>query len=363
MSYPCGASHFASMYAKNLADAGHEVTVLTSNTSSTENQESFKVKIIPGNWNLSHVLKVSKFLNSEGFDLFDIQFETYMYGAKGGVLLLPYLVKNKIHPILTMHSEALPKFGGRLWRMIQYTAFKKVIFYSKAFQQNALNRFPKRKEDFYQLGFPSNISKVHYSELQKFTQKIKAKEFSNSPVAIYFGHINNNRGIEDLLFVVKKLKETGKEFKLILMSQFTPDKNQYHRDLLSEIDSLGIKENIAFTDRVDDELVSLFFQSADFAILPFTDGASFKNGSLATAVIHSLPMITTLNEKTETELQNCSGIKFYPTGDRAKLEEVLMEFFKDRSLWTTYSKEIEKLGHIYSWNNYIEVRNKIYGVT
>jgi len=363
MSYPCGASHFASMYAKNLAAAGHQVTVLTSNTNSTENQEAYKVKIIPGNWNLSHVLKVSKFINSENFDLFDIQFEAYMYGAKGSVLLLPYLVHNKTLPILTMHSEALPKFGGRLWRMVQYTAFKKVVFYSKAFQENALNRFSNRKDDFFQLGFPSNISKVHYSELQKFTQKIKAKEFSNSPVAIYFGHINNNRGIEDLLFVVKKMKDSGKDFKLILMSQFTPEKNQYHRDLISEIESLGIKDNIAFTDRVDDELVSLFFQSADFALLPFTDGASFKNGSLATAVIHNLPMITTLNEKTEVELKNCSGIKFYPTGDRLKLEEVLIEFFKNKDNWSEYSREVEKLGHIYSWNNYIEERSKIYGVT
>ncbi|MCO4795557.1 MAG: hypothetical protein KC493_17695 [Bacteriovoracaceae bacterium] len=146
------------------------------------------------------------------------------------------------------------------------------------------------------------------------------------------------------------------------MSQFTPEKNQYHRDLLSEIDGLGIKDNISFTDRVDDELVSLFFQAADFALLPFTDGASFKNGSLATAVIHNLPMITTLNEKTEVELKDCNGIKFYSSGNKTELEKVLSDFFTNKDQWGVYAREVEKLNHIYSWNNYLEKRSEIYGV-
>src|SRR5205807_1298363 len=97
-------------------------------------------------------------------------------------------------------------------------------------------------------------------------------------------------------------------------SQFDPQKLDYHRRLLERVKAEGLADQVSFTGELGAEQVSQVLAAADLCILPFPDGASFKNGSLAAAIIHGVPTITTVSSLTEPELLEPGALAVYDPG-------------------------------------------------
>lgn len=362
MPWPCGAADFVRQLSCHLIQAGHEVAVLTSNTrAALSGEEGVRLKIIPGDWNLIHLWKVSGWVKEQHFDLVDLQYESAMYADSGKVLFLPLLLrKRKLPVVLTLHSQALPRWGGRFWRLLQVFYYDALIFYSGSLIGNMKRRFPRKARFFHFQGFPSNILRSVNPSLRALVGKVKGGWSGTPLLMIYFGHIAPRRGLEDMIECLKILKAKGLTPQLALASQFVPEEDLYHRDLLSLLKAEGLQDQVSFTGRLGDRQVSDLFQAADLCVLPFPEGASLKNGSLAAAIEHEVPTVSTATSLTEPELLQGGALRTYPPGDRKRLAEAIEELLISEGRLVEIRKKMGALKDLISWEAYIQKRLEIY---
>ncbi len=359
MSYPCGAADFTLGLAKSLSKK-YSVSVLTAN-DKTVSTSDIRIHTIPGPWNLRAIFKLAYWIRKERFDIIDIQFEAFMYGRRGAILLIPLLLPGKIKKIITLHSETLPIFGGRLWRLVQMVFFDQVIFYSEQFLNNTRTRFKRAEKKFSLTPFPANISRYPDTTLKTLISRHFKGYSGHSLYLSYFGHISENRGIEFLISAMELLKQEN--IHLIFIGQFDPSKNPFHRDISALVKSKDLSSFITFTGRLDEKEVSQVISISDAAVLPFHEGASFKNGSLAAYASHHTPVFTTRSQLTEEVLCQNEGLRFFDLNKPSSLVNAVIELKNDPALLSHMRISIGKLDELYSWENYREQRQLIYEKT
>ncbi|MBC7712062.1 MAG: glycosyltransferase [Rhizobacter sp.] len=356
MGYPCGAADFVDNFSTKLSKH-HQVSLITSNTNSIK-KDTVEVKIFNGKWNFFKIREIAEWIKRENFDVVDIQYESFMYANSGLILLLPLMLPKKIKKILTLHSETLPKLSQKFWRLIQYTLFQEVIFYSENFMKKALVSFSVMKPKFHLSPFPSNITQLEETPLKKILRQSFKGHDPSLIYLSYFGHLSSNRGVEDILKAMKEIN--SEKLRLILIGQFTPETNAYHRELNLLVKNMELEKVVTFTERLDEKEVSAILQISDLGILPFEEGASFKNGSLAAYVSHQVPVITSKSSTTEKALLENKGIKFYDHKSPQDMNGLLSGIVKDPSQLESMKDQIKELNENYSWENYIKNRMNLY---
>mgnify|MGYP001605387165 FL=1 len=284
-----------------------------------------------------------------------------MFGYRGASLLFPFFMYPKKIPLfLTLHSQDLPRRGGRLWRPLQVLPYDGLIFYSKQFHDRIFRWFPRRAERFLVQGFPSNILRPNDPSNQAPLAKIRTGFTHAQFLMTYFGHISAGRGIEDLLDVMKTFKVQYPGLHLILMSQFKPEEDDYQRKLLEWIRLNGMEKKISFTGRLSNEEVSRFLLASDICVLPFPDGASFKNGSLSAAIEHSLPVLTTVSPLTEPQLLASGALLTYDPAQKSQLSPLLAHLIDQPQSLAQLKIKAAAFRDELSWNKYIENRIHFY---
>lgn len=358
MAWPCGLADFVRRYATYLHHAGVEVCVITSNPKA-DTSADYPVIMNSGSWRYRHRAALARMIHERSYDAFDLQYETFAFGHTARPLWFPLRFRGgKPARVLTLHSQGLPKRGGRLWRPLQLLPWEAVIFYSEPFMERMKARFPSRASRFHHLGFPSNIGMAVAPQLRTLVGRIKSGWHDPQALLLYFGHINPGRGIEDLIEAMQRLGERGLKPQLVLISQFDPATNDYHRHLLGLVQNRGLSDCISFPGQLPAEQVSHFFQAADVVVLPFPEGASFKNGTLAAALGHGAAVVTTLTDLSEKALQN--AVCGYAPGDVQQLANCLAELLVNSSRRVALGESARKVGELLSWENYISKRIAIY---
>lgn len=364
MSYPCGAADFVHQYCLNLKKKGHEVTVLTNNPNPIK-IDGIKIIAKVDAWSITRILELRKLAKIYQWDIIDVQYEAYMFGGSGTILLMPLLLKGiNCKFVLTLHSQQLPKYFSSLFRLTQMVLFNEVVFYSSVLLDHMKKKFPKKAKHFHLLGFPSNLIRLNLSEYNDLINNFLNHKPRNQLACLYFGHISPGRDIEDLLNIINNLKLP---IHLTLMSQFNPAENQYHRDLISLVSQNGLENKVTFTGRVDDKTITLMFKTHDLCLFPFPEGASLKNGSLAAAIEHEMPIITTKTALTDTVFlsnEKDSTDWFYTPQDTHQLEMILKKHFDNPELRQKNRQFWAQIRDHFSWENYIEKREHIFkGIT
>ena len=113
--------------------------------------------------------------------------------------------------------------------------------------------------------------------------------FQNMPVLLFCGRVVKDKGIEELILAIGKLKRAGKRVKLHIVGSIS---NSYKNYIDNLIEQEGILEEVVFEGfkKFGDELLS-FYKLADIYILP-----SYHEGfphSIWEASSTSTPIITT----------------------------------------------------------------------
>jgi len=360
MPWPCGLADFVDRLATNLRAAGTEVSVLTSNPAA-DAKKPYPVQVMPGSWRYWHQKQMAGWIRDRKFDVIDFQYETFAFGQKSRPFWFPLRLKSpRPARVLTLHSQGLPKWGGRVWRLLQTRPWEAVVFYSEPFLNRMKALFPTRADRFYHLGFPSNIPVAVAPALRQLIARVKAGWANPDAVVLYFGHIAANRGIEDLLAAATNLAGRGLRPQFVFASKFDPTADDYHRQLLGRVAAAGLSDRVSFPGQLPAEQVSHLFQAADVVALPFPEGASFKNGTLATALGHGAAVVTTVTDLTESALKADGVLAAYAPGDVAALTDRLAELLTSPEQRRTLSVGASRLGELFSWDAYIQRRLEIY---
>ena len=190
----------------------------------------------------------------------------------------------------------------------------------------------------------------------------------------YFGLISPSKGLHVLLDALTKLPT---RFRLVVVGgeATQPQDRAYAAEIRQRIEDRGMRERVMLTGHCTAEEVSAYLLAADLAALPFTDGASFRRGSLMAALAHGVPVVTTTDDRRPTtdELSDAHGSSFIvhrledgqnvlliPTDDAAALALMIERLAGDPALRARLGAGGRALAAQFSWERIAEQHEQLY---
>lgn len=160
------------------------------------------------------------------------------------------------------------------------------------------------------------------SNIKESSVKNKTIDFIN------FGILSPGKGIEDFLYVIKKLKMTYGNLTAVLAG-YVPDNSEYAEKIITQAKQL----NVEFRPNATEDELSVLIGNSKRALLPYNDGISERRGTALAAMINQCVVYSyfgsssdlfkktcvlvhnrdELYEKTITVLENQAADDFYIT--------------------------------------------------
>lgn len=291
-SVKCGVGDYTNILCTKLNESKYiELSVIT--TKGLRRDKKYTTYDIMDKWDFSETGKIINKLDEIKPDIVHIQYPTLMYKKNAMINFLPLLIKRKYKIVHTIHEYSDNSTLGKIRIWPNIISSDVIVVVDKQYIEDIKKfRLFKNKNISY-INIASNIPKSTISN-EKIA-KIRSKILDNncSKIAGYFGFINKTKGIENILYSLKRLKDGHKlKTKFLILGEFDKS-NDYHKSILKLIDELEIKKYIHITGYLDKNEVGNYIKATDYMILPFVNGLSTKNGSFLAALQEGKYIITT----------------------------------------------------------------------
>ncbi len=161
---------------------------------------------------------------------------------------------------------------------------------------------------------------------------------------LFFGQIKRVKGLDILL---KALKETSEDVKLIIAGKPQRDDIAYYDRL---IDKLALQDRVIKIIRYieDDEREKLFF-AADVNVLPYR--IIYQSGVLLMAMSYGLPVIASDLEPNKEVIRDNENGMFFKSGDAQSLSKRIKDFFDDNSMAKKIAENsVQTIKDKYCWD-------------
>lgn len=189
----------------------------------------------------------------------------------------------------------------------------------------------------------------------------------------YFGFLNSTKGLDDLLQALANLKqqERAPKLRLVMVGGGLGSSDPTNRHTAAAIEKLAsqlkVKDDLIWTGYLQPQCVSAALLSADFAVLPYSDGASFRRGSLLAALEHGLPVITTTPNKQNPptaivwpRLVEGENALLVSPGDATALQEAIMRLATQPELRAKLARGASELAGFFDWERIAAMHADLY---
>ena len=296
-------------YTKKLFDSMKENSqldtfVLTSNDANCcDNKVFTSIKKWKGIYIIKEVLKYVRKINP---DVIHFQFPTseYKFSSLCFFIFLPILLRLKRKKIVyTLHEYS---DSGKIIQFFLKTIIRmsnRLIVVDERFKKDiCVNNFIKcNKIQYIPIGSNIDKSTLSQDEINAIRFKI-LKEKKCDKIISYFGFVNESKCLCELFSSLGVLKENGLlNSCLLIIGDFNSDKcsKGYYLKMVDILKKYQLMDNIYITGFCPNNVVADYLKCSDFAVLPFKNGVSLRNGSMLAAYQEGLKIITTRPKNDE----------------------------------------------------------------
>src|SRR5512146_1546660 len=260
----CGVKDYAGRLATALNNIGLTVELMA-----------------PADWGVKSFLGFCETLRQRRFDIVHVQYPSI--GNRKS--LCPHILgvmRVATGFVVTLHEySALPALQRASTHMFRGTA-DSILFTT----ESEMMKYGRSGVMQRAIPIGSNVP-AFSSELQRL------------PNVLYFGQIRPGKGLEAFLELARYSLQLGKPFKYQVIGTIPHRRIAYYEALRAKSIN-GVEWLI---DLQFDEVAQLMAGSLA-AYLPFPDGAKYSRGSLLAALTNGLPVITTVDTATPSELRD-----------------------------------------------------------
>jgi len=307
----CGVGDYSeALYTGLIKKHDIDIEILTSKGNKYP-KAKLNIHDVIEKWDFSSLKKILNYIKKINPDLVHIQYPTAAYGKNIFINILPMILRMKGYKVIsTIHEYSDNSRLGkiRIWPNIIFS--NALVVVDNQYSKDIRKKYIFRNKCIRFIGIGSNIPKANMNKEER--SEIRRKIIKDKPLKImcYFGFIHEKKGIEYILYSIKELKDKGMlSTKFLIIGELNIE-NQYHNSIINLIEELMLKDDIFITGYLRKEEVAKYLSASDFAIFPFVEGLSYKNGSLLAAYQEKLPTITT-KPKDAVEFDNVYYINEY----------------------------------------------------
>ncbi|AGA27863.1 glycosyltransferase family 4 protein [Singulisphaera acidiphila] len=299
---------------------------------------------------LNSYLRAADFLNFANTDVVCLQHEYGIYGGPAGSHILGLLRDLRMPIVTTLHTVLSdPNADQRrvLMRLVNLSS-RVVVMTERArtFLQEIYS-IPEAKIDLIAHGIPDTpfVDPNPYKDQFGVEGRL---------VALTFGLLSPNKGIEHMLRAVPEILKQFPNFVYIVLGATHPDLvrehgERYRLSLERLARDLGIKNHVIFYNRfVELNQLTEFIRAADVYVTPYLNPAQITSGTLAYSFGCGKAIVSTPYWHAEELLAEGRGV-IVPFADPQSLAKEICGLLRDDSRRLAMCKHAYELGREMIW--------------
>lgn len=327
---PCGVGDYTRGLATALAGAGHDVTVVTAEGTTTPADAPVRVRPLLRNWDVGAFLQAWRRFARPRPDLVVANFPAAIATSRSRLLyLVPGLAKATLGwPRTTYIVHEFIRTGEaerrRLWLALR--AADRIVTVTKGERDAIAARYPwAAARTVVRHSAPSIPVAVDDSAADARLRGQLAPP--GRGVIAFFGFVNApGKGFEDLL-------EAVAQTDAVLVAAGSLDAGDpYQAQIEALIRRLGLTERVRWLGFVADDDVGRLLRTADAVVLPFRNGAESGYTSLLAALVNGAAVVTTRGPQNPTWLRDGETALLVEPSDPAAVVQALGRLSADPGL-------------------------------
>ncbi|MBU6333028.1 MAG: glycosyltransferase family 4 protein [Chloroflexi bacterium] len=308
-------------------------------------------------------------------DILHIQYQTGAYQMRPLVNLLPWLLRRRLPVAVTAHDVLVPYLfprAGALREWVNRRLFGDAVLTIATNQADAQTLRAWHPEPARVACIPigSNIAVASDARARGSAYRTTLGLADDAALVGFFGLISRTKGLIELLDALARLPATA---HLVVIGGASPneDDQQFAAAVRRHAERLGLTSRLHITGHLPPADVSAWLLACDLIALPFSDGASFRRGSLLAALTHGTPLVTTgaggIAAPDGRVLRDGHEVALVPPGDAAALAAALERLLADRPTAACIGSAGQAFSQAFGWDaiatQHIERYRQIVGAT
>ena len=289
-----------------------------SNCVITSKYEGELTNVFPiiKNWDLNNVIEIINKIKKENCKTVIWHYPGLTYGKKLVITLFPlFMFIMGIKVIIYLHEFSIYSRLGKLRILMMVVFASKIITTDKNNMKELSNWGLEKRVSIIPGG--ANIDEEiikNYKRKVIYTDKKKN--------VLYFGFIKSGKGLENLIDLFLTNDWVKSKFVLHIVGSAPEKPDLATKNLLDVIKKNDVVKYHGFLDWF--KFINLL-NFIDFGLLPFTNGASEKRGSLMTLFALGIPVLTTKPKIEISGLRNSKNIIFIDNDNNESILKGLRE--------------------------------------
>ena len=349
----CGIATFTHDMYRSITDRRPDVlcSVIPVNDHQAGYSYGPEVKFELGQHDLGSYLRAADYLNFTNIDVVSLQHEYGIFGGPAGSHILS-LVRNLRMPVVTTFHTVLQEPCPDQRRVLVQLAdlsSRTVVMTDRAngFLQKTYG-VPAEKIDVIAHGIPN----TRFEDCQPFKKQLGV---AGKQVALTFGLLSPNKGIEHMVRALPPIIEAYPNFVYIVLGATHPELvrqqgEQYRISLEQLAQTCGVSQNVIFENRfVELDELTGYIQAADLYVTPYLNPAQIVSGTLAYTFGCGKPIISTPYWHAEDLLKDGGGV-LVPFADSEALAREICSLLGDEARRFTMCRKAYEAGRAMTWD-------------
>jgi glycosyltransferase involved in cell wall biosynthesis len=364
-----GVGAYTAVLARHLAATGHEIHLFSTQDARSD---EFPLTNTLIRWDYHSLSAIRAWSQETKLDILNLQFQTAAFGMSPFIHFLPDFVRD-IPLVTTFHDlrfpYLFPKAGPlRDWIVMHLAKTSAGVIVTNHEDAARIDKLPCWRL----IPIGSNILRELPSIFDTAAWRKRAGASEGDLLLAFFGLINRSKGLDTLLTSLAELRQNGIPVRLVIVGGVagTSDATNtaYITEMERQISQLGLQDDVYRTGFLDDEIaVGSYLRASDAVVLPFTDGASFRRGSLMAAIHYFCPIITTVPNMQIPEFVDGENMLFVPPSDSYALTQAITRLHTNPALASKLRQGASQLAQHFNWSqiadDYTEFFQRVLGAS
>ena len=363
---PGGVGDYTYRLSQALGARRHRIIVATGHAPAVRGTAADPViQPIGGGWSWRSLLSLGNAIQRWQPDLVHIQYQTGAYGMHPAINLAPWFIRlrfPKPRIVVTMHDLRMPYLFPkaapiRRWVTQRLLQDAHAIIVTNEADQDALNGVGADREHFVAhepmaatvipIGSNIDVAPPVTYDRDRWRSGIGANP--QDSVVAFFGLVSATKG---LLPLVEAFAMLPRHIRLLVIGgeAHQPQDQRYLAEVRAAVQRLNLAQRIFFTGHCEPTAVSGHLLASDLVALPFSDGASYRRGSLLAAFAHERAVLTTAPEAPLTPpLHSGEHAWFVQPDATSQLANAIMRLVAEPDLRMRLAKQGRQLMNQFGW--------------
>ncbi|MBX3013486.1 MAG: glycosyltransferase family 4 protein [Caldilineaceae bacterium] len=357
-----GVGAYTAEIAQALAATGVQVSVLTSaQAQPTGTQATIPIYPDIQQWDWRIWQQIPRLAKQVGATWVHIQYQTAAFAMHPAINLAPgywratrqpWQVAWTYHDLLVPYL--FPKAGARLRRWITLRPAHTsdlVIATNEGDYRQVAKQAPSARLQKIPIG--SNITVAPLALAERRQQRAAHGYRDQSLLLGYFGFLNRSKGGLTLVQTLHTLVQRGYDAHLLMIGErigaSDPTNAAYLQEVETLIQTLGLQDRVQWTGQLADQAVSHALQWIDVLLMPYSDGANLRRGTLMAGLAHGCAVVTTTPQSPLPELVDGRDLCYVPAAAPAAAADAIARLMDDPALRQHLQRGAQQQSQQFTW--------------